>query len=157
MCCTDCHSHCGWPSHHISGGAPQPRPCVGDPALTVGAARPILSNSAHSNHVPSLWFAPLIHLLQWGCHQVLCCCWHHFLLLGPSLSPCFPPFHYHGYLHVCKTGSIARAISADLSRASSVCDHNSLPTTSSPFHLPTLEAKPRNRISAQPGHIARQV
>ena len=34
-------------------------------------------------------------------------------------------------------------ISADLSRASSVLDYTSLPTTSSHFHLPPLEARPR--------------
>ena len=42
-------------------------------------------------------------------------------------------------------------VSADLSRASSVLDYTSLPTTSSPFHLPPLEARPRRgHQSSQP-------
>ena len=39
------------------------------------------------------------------------------------------------YIYIC--------ISADLSRASSVLDYTSLPTTSSPFQIPTLEARTR--------------
>ena len=50
-------------------------------------------------------------------------------------------------------------ISADLSiRASSVLDYTSLPTTSSPFHLPTLEAGPEEDIRpASPGGQAAEI
>ena len=42
-------------------------------------------------------------------------------------------------------------ISADLSRASSVLDSTPLPRTSSPFHIPPLEARPRREHqSSQP-------
>ena len=48
-------------------------------------------------------------------------------------------------------------ISADLSRASSVLDSASLPTASSSFHLPPLEARPRKRTSVQPAQVSRQL
>ena len=48
-------------------------------------------------------------------------------------------------------------ISADLSRASSVLDYTSLPTTSSPFPTPTPQSKGQKRTSGQAAQVARQL
>ena len=48
-------------------------------------------------------------------------------------------------------------ISADLSRASSVLDSTSLPTTSSHFLPPTSRSKAQKRTSIQPAQVARQL
>ena len=49
-------------------------------------------------------------------------------------------------------------ISADLSRASSVLDYTSVPTTSSHFHLAPLEQGPEEDISpASPGSQAAEI
>ena len=48
-------------------------------------------------------------------------------------------------------------ISADLSRASSVLDYTSLPTTSSPFPTPTPRSKGQKRPSVQQAQVARQL
>ena len=47
--------------------------------------------------------------------------------------------------------------SADLSRASSVLDYTSLPTTSSPFPTPTPRSKGQKRPSVQQAQVARQL
>ena len=48
-------------------------------------------------------------------------------------------------------------ISADLSRASSVLDYTSLPTTSSPFPSPSPRSKAQKRTSVQQANVARQL
>ena len=48
-------------------------------------------------------------------------------------------------------------ISADLSRASSVLDSTSLPTTSSPFPTPNPRSNAQKKTSIQPPKAARQL